>query len=240
MRISMLGTSHGAPEPNRRCACYLLESGGQYYVFDAGTQFVEDLHTRRIPAEAVKLVICSHPHGDHTDGLISFVDLMSWFYRKVPPMKVLVPSGALIEPMSQWIAATGTTMRGDLVSVYGAGVVFDDGRVKVTAYPTLHCGDSYGFVIEAEGRRILYTGDMSGWPADDMEALDPGPGFDLALCEAAHFSPALLPSIFDGMGVREVYLVHVYPGNYPEAYRLQKEDHPCEYRMAYDGMELVL
>ena len=239
MRLSFLGTSHGVQEPNRRCSCYLLECGGQYYVIDAGTQFVEDLHTRRIAPSDVRLVVCTHPHGDHTDGLISFVDLMSWYYRKVPPMKVLLPTEELIEPMRAWIRATGTTMRGDLVSVYTAGVVYEDDRVKVTAFPTLHCENAYGFIVEAEGKRLLFTGDMSGWPADDLENLDSSGGFELAVCEAAHFSPALLPPILDGIGVKRVYLVHVNPGNYPEAYRLEKEDHPCAYRVANDGLELV-
>ena len=69
MRLIMIGTSHGVPEAHRRCSSYLLEVNGSYYVVDMGTQTVEDLRRRGIAIPDVKLVICTHPHGDHTDFL---------------------------------------------------------------------------------------------------------------------------------------------------------------------------
>ena len=36
MRLTFIGTSHGVPEPHRRCSSYLLETGGKYYVIDKG------------------------------------------------------------------------------------------------------------------------------------------------------------------------------------------------------------
>ncbi|MBQ3638688.1 MAG: MBL fold metallo-hydrolase, partial [Clostridia bacterium] len=70
MRIILIGTSHGVPEPHRRCSSTLIEIGGAYYIVDMGTQTAEDLRRRGIPFEAVRAVLCTHPHGDHTDGLI--------------------------------------------------------------------------------------------------------------------------------------------------------------------------
>ncbi|MBR5679652.1 MAG: MBL fold metallo-hydrolase, partial [Clostridia bacterium] len=80
MRLTFIGTSHGVPEPHRRCSSYLLEVNGAYYIIDMGTQTVEDLRRLGISIDDVRLVICTHPHGDHTNGLISFVDLVNWYF----------------------------------------------------------------------------------------------------------------------------------------------------------------
>lgn len=38
--------------------------------------------------------------------------------------------------------------------------IFDDGYLKVTAIPTQHCPDSHAFFVEAEGKAVLFTGDL--------------------------------------------------------------------------------
>ena len=86
MKLLFIGTSHGVPESNRRCSSCILEAGGCFYLFDMGTQVVEDLRRRNIDLNAVRLAICTHPHGDHTDGLISLVDLVNWYFKSADPL----------------------------------------------------------------------------------------------------------------------------------------------------------
>ena len=95
MKLIFVGTSHGVPEKDRRCSSYLLEVGGSYYIIDMGTQTIEDLRRREIAIGNVRLVICTHPHGDHTDGLVSFVDLLNWYFKQAQT-KILVPDEQLI------------------------------------------------------------------------------------------------------------------------------------------------
>ena len=85
MRIVFLGSSHGVPEPNRRCSSMLLEIGERYYVMDMGCSVIEDLVTRNIRVEDIKSIFVTHMHGDHTDGLVHFVDLCSWYYKNADP-----------------------------------------------------------------------------------------------------------------------------------------------------------
>ena len=115
MKLTFIGTSHGVPETNRRCSSCILEVNRSYYLFDMGTQVVEDLRKRSIAIDDVRLVICSHPHGDHTDGLISFVDLVNWYFKSADPLSLL-PDSRLIPPLCAWISATteGKPLRGDL------------------------------------------------------------------------------------------------------------------------------
>ena len=89
MRIIFLGTSHGVPEPNRRCSCTMIETKGRYYFVDMGFCAIDDLVTRGIPVEAVKAIFVTHHHGDHTDGLLPFIDLITWYYKKADPLVYL-------------------------------------------------------------------------------------------------------------------------------------------------------
>lgn len=89
MRITFLGTSHGVPEPNRRCSCAMITVGegkdARRYFIDMGTQAIEDMITRGIPVESAKAVFLTHPHGDHTHGVISFIDLCCWYFKSANP-----------------------------------------------------------------------------------------------------------------------------------------------------------
>ena len=162
MRITFIGTSHGVPEPHRRCSSYLLETGGKYYIIDMGTQTIEDLRLRQISIDDVKLVICTHPHGDHTDGLISFVDLVNWYFRSAAPT-ILLPDERLLPPLRGWIAANtdgGSIREGITFGIVEEGEVFDDGAVRITAVRNQHCVNAFSYFVEAEGKKLLFTGDL--------------------------------------------------------------------------------
>ena len=70
MRIVFLGSSHGVPEPNRKCSSTLIEVGDKRYFIDMGMQSVCELITRNIPIESVKSIFITHMHGDHTGGML--------------------------------------------------------------------------------------------------------------------------------------------------------------------------
>ena len=99
MRIVFFGSSHGVPEPGRRCSSAMIEVGERRYFIDMGTQSIEQLITRRMAPNSVKGIFFTHMHGDHTNGLISFVDLCTWYFKDVDPA-IFLP-----EPMDDAIAA---------------------------------------------------------------------------------------------------------------------------------------
>ena len=72
IRITFLGTSHGVPEKDRFCSSTLIEIGDDRYLVDMGGPVTETLIRRDIPLETIKAVFITHPHGDHTNGLIGF------------------------------------------------------------------------------------------------------------------------------------------------------------------------
>lgn len=237
MKLTFIGTSHGVPEHDRRCSSYMLEVKGKYYIFDMGTETIQDLRERGIAISDIALVICSHPHGDHTNGLISFVDLISWYFGDAHPT-ILLPTQALIDSMKAWISATDTTVREDLdITVYHEGIAFEDENVRVTTIRTKHCSFSYAFLVEAEGRRILFTNDLAH-PDEDFPAVAFETELDLLVCEAAHFLPSAAIPYFDRARVKRVLHAHVAPACHEDLARQMSQAHPYLYGDAYDGLEI--
>ena len=63
MNVTLLGTSHGVPEPNRRCSCSMVEVSGRYYFIDMGMNAIDEIVTRQIPVDAVKGVFITQNVG---------------------------------------------------------------------------------------------------------------------------------------------------------------------------------
>ena len=82
MIITVFGSSHGVPEKNRKCTCLQVELGENRYFFDMGTAAIEKLRDIEADIGSVKGIFVSHYHGDHMNGLISFVDLITWYFKE--------------------------------------------------------------------------------------------------------------------------------------------------------------
>ena len=242
MKLIFVGTSHGVPEADRRCSACILEIGANYYLFDMGTQVIEDLRRRQIPVESVRLAICSHPHGDHTNGLIAFTDLVNWYFKSADPL-ILLPDERLIAPLRAWITATGEgkTMReGVRIESFREGVVYTDENLRVTAIRTKHCEYSFAFLIEAESKKILFTGDLCR-PSVDFPSIAYETPLDLLVCEAAHFSPDDCIAYFDKTKAKRILHTHVYEKRWADALSRQlAAPHPYAYGVASDGLEVTV
>lgn len=242
MRIIFYGTSHGVPEHHRRCSSYILAIGGSYYLIDMGTQTVEELRRRGIPIESVKLAICTHPHGDHTNGIVSFADLVNWYFKKADP-EILLPDERLPDLLKAWLTAVdnGRPPREDLrIGAFKAGIAYEDEHLRLTAIPTQHCVNSYAFFIEAEGKRLLFTGDLKH-PSVDFPAVAFETELDLIICELAHFSPDDCVPVLDKTKAKRILHSHINDSRWAAALSRQlSEPHPYQYGAAFDGLELEL
>lgn len=240
MRLIFIGTSHGVPEPHRRCSSYILEINGGYYLIDMGTQVIEDLRRRGIAVDDVRLAICTHPHGDHTDGIISFADLVNWYFKTADPA-ILLPDERLVAPLLAWMTATetGKPPRPDLrIGVFHEGVAYEDENMRLTAIPTQHCENSYAFFVEAQGKKLLFTGDLRR-PSVDFPQTAFETELDLIVCETAHFSPDECIPFFDKARVKRVLHTHINDSRWAAALSAQTAaPHPYEYGAAFDGMEI--
>ncbi len=190
MRITFLGSSHGLPEANRKCSSILVEIGENRYIIDAGTGITEPFATKNIPLSSIRAILITHMHGDHTNGLIPFLELCNWAYKEVNP-DIFLPGDMekTKAALEAWMSCnTINPPRAFPYKPVACGVIYDDGAAKFTAFKTKHTAASFAYLLEAEGKRVLFCGDLShNGPADDFPLSVLEQPLDLAICEAAHF-----------------------------------------------------
>lgn len=239
MKITFFGSSHGVPEPGRKCACLLLELGEVRYFIDMGTPPVDGLVVRGIPVESVRAVFISHMHGDHTNGLFPFCDLINWYYKKADPT-VYLPSEGADEILRSWLISSADKDRGIRFDRVREGVFYDDGLLRVSAILTRHSRrNSYAFLFEAEGKRFLYTGDLSAPPADFPVAALAEP-VDLMICESAHFPSTEYLPYLEGKDVKKIVVTHYTTARIPAFLEFKKAMGDVPVSLANDNMEILL
>jgi ribonuclease BN (tRNA processing enzyme) len=216
MKITFIGTGHGVPSADRSTSSTMITTGGVNYYVDAGAPISERTMKLGYKVEDAKAIFATHSHGDHIAGLYQFLDLYNWRYRD-SEIEVYLPEErvrlALIELLSATTRDVDTTRI--RISTYEKDTVYDDGNLRASFNPTAHMAvinrPSYGVLIEAEGKRIYFSGDLSQkLEANDFpfEMLN---GIDLFVCELAHFTIADIGDRLSSIGAKRVAFNHVYP-----------------------------
>lgn len=190
MKITFLGSSHGAPEPNRKCSSIMLECGEKIYIIDIGCDITPDLVNRGLTPKDISAVFVTHSHGDHINGLVPFVNLCSWLYTDADPL-ILLPEIKIVEALKIWYAFVDGFRDSIRFAQIEEGVIFDDGTIRVRAMHTGHLKNSYAFMVEGEGKKALFTGDIQNpdGATVDYARYVTEDGIDLVVAEAAHLDP---------------------------------------------------
>lgn len=211
MKITFLGTSHGVPSATRYCSSTMLEIDGDVYLIDGGAP-VADLLTRRgISFEQVKAVFFTHMHSDHCDGIHEFLSLSDWYYTKAS-YDVYIPEEAKIAAFRQLHDALDPAR----IRLHRTepGVCYRDKHITVTAIPTRHIDNgarpSYALLFDtADGKRILFTGDLHQGDAADFPQIAKDEASDAIVCEQAHFSTDVLLAHLRDCRTGRVFVNHV-------------------------------
>jgi ribonuclease BN (tRNA processing enzyme) len=182
-QVVLLGTGTPAIDPDRSGPATAIVVNGTAYLVDMGAGVVrrakEAAVTRAISAlEPTKLrvVFVTHLHSDHTVGYADLI-LTPWVVGRQVPLEVYGPPG--IKAMSQHIleaysadfeartkdetSARGSSREGHQVNAHeiGAGVVYKDENVTVTAFSTKHVMENYGYRFDTADRSIVISGDTT-------------------------------------------------------------------------------
>ncbi len=181
MRLTVLGSTAGAPSRTNPASGYLIEHGKTSIWLDAGTGTFMEL-AKRIDPGSLDAVVISHVHVDHCADLYGLYGYLAFGPSGDVPVKVFVPPGAA-RHLASFARATEEHVfnvvldieevgPGDEVSVEDVTLRFGEAVHPVPALVTR---------IEAGGASLVYSGDTG--PGGDL--LEIARGADIFLCEAS-------------------------------------------------------
>src|SRR6185503_8168608 len=206
-RVVLLGTGTPGPDPDRSGPATAIVVDDAVYLVDFGPGVVRRASAaataRGIAAlEPTKLRVAfvTHLHSDHTVGYPDLI-FTPWTMGRRVLFEVYGPKG--IKAMTEHLLEAyrvdietrtnpdgnqRTFPEGHGVNAHeiGPGVVYKDANVTVTAFPTKHAMESFGYRFETPDRTIVISGDTNPAPA----TIDACKGCDVLIHEGQ--SPAWL------------------------------------------------
>ena len=222
MKIHFLGTCAGTePMPGRKHASVAVETGGRIYWFDAGEGCSYTAHLMGLDLLNIWKIVISHTHMDHVGGLGNLM----WNIRKLAGLRDVVPNSGGIqvyipnEETWEGVMKILHNAEGNFRTAYPVeasyvreGVLFDDGFMKVTAFGNTHLSYaevdhylSYSYLIECEGKKLVYSGDLGKY-----EDLDPlmKDGCDGLIIETGHFGIDAVKQYVADKKIRRLFFSH--------------------------------
>jgi ribonuclease BN (tRNA processing enzyme) len=188
-RVVMLGTGTPNADPERSGPAVAIVVGDIAYLVDAGPGIVrraaqaardDSIHALQPPR--LRRVFITHLHSDHTVGLPDLI-LSPWVLGRTDPLDVFGPHGTkrMVDLLEQAysedveIRLNGgepSNKTGYAANAHdvGAGVVYRDSNVTVTAFNVQHgkWEQAFGYRFATRDRVIVVSGDTS--PSDAVVA----------------------------------------------------------------------
>lgn len=245
MKLTFLGTSHGKQEKDRFHTCTVLTVNGKHYVIDAGAP-VFDLFLRNdLEFTDIRGIFITHSHIDHIAGLPALTaSLNSKLRFHDVAFPVLVPELEPYHAMFEFMCGSRELVGRLSYQKYGDGVIFSDENLTVSAIPTRHYANSHAFLIEAEGKRVIFTGDMKKDLADYPALITEGAApLDLVVTEAAHphYDEPYVAEVLAKSRTKGMIIHHVAElRNSLASIRATLQKLPFDAKIAYDGMKYEL
>lgn len=200
-RIHFLGTCSGTePMVGMHHCSWVLEVGDYYYWFDGGENCAFTAHTSGMDVMRTRALFVSHPHLDHIAGLPNLFSCMRkliWREKrkliKDNTLEVFFPGLEIFRTL-KLVACSGSDKFKFLFTMneheMADGVIYEDELIKVSALHNNHMKEdfetgrrSFSMLIETEGKRIVFSGDVA--EPSECDALI-GEGCDYFIMETGH------------------------------------------------------
>ena len=249
MKLITLGTAAGNGSRNQANSSNLIVCGEKYYLFDAGEPVTSLIRSRKIRHGNIPHVFISHLHEDHFGGAVGFLKDFARDHRLWPESSLTfhLPEMTGRDALLLFMKTIHRPLPENRVffEAVQAGTFFDDGTLKVTAYPTDHlegAGPSYAFLIEHGEERLLITGDLRWGDFGDF----PAAALDrpaVCLCEAVHCPFEVIVERVRGLPIRKLIFTHYKEsllGEDHDFFLEKTKDLPFPVQLAEDDDEFTL
>ena len=256
MNISYLGTCSGTePFENMHHTSLVLTANGRNYWFDAGENSAHRAYTSGINVLKTSAIFISHPHIDHIDGLphlLFSIDKVSRVKSiDVGRISIFCSDKEVIEAAQYMCLKDSGDFRFSLeIKPLYDGIIFEDENVRVSAlhnrhikYDSVSKAKSYSFLVECEGKRIIYSGDVAS--PSELDELVSG-GCDLLIMETGHHKVADVCEYCVSKGIKAMRLTHhgreiIYGREVCEAKVSEyNESLGTDIKICFDGMSEAL
>ena len=243
MKLYTLGTSHGATEIGRACSANLLAVGTTYYLFDCGGNTEGKMTDLKLPIERLRAVFVTHMHEDHAGTLSAIAKRFYNYHKQADPVTIFLPEEKGISAFEAWVSALHMVIDGRVIlRPVTVGQIYQDENITVTAIATEHlCNGmfpSFAYLVEAEGKRFLYTGDLAS-DFHDYPQIVLEEDFDAVLCELVHFDVTKNLDTIAKTKTKKMIFTHLAPRNIPRI-RSAEDKIPFPIEIAEDGASFTI
>jgi ribonuclease Z len=175
MRVTLLGTGCPQVDPHRFGPASLVRAGGRSFLVDCGSGVTQRLVAAGSSGAELDAVLLSHLHSDHVIDLYQLI-LSSWHQGRERPQRIFGPVGTRAfteatmavwrierEQRTAWERRPSTTALELEIVEFAEGVIWDDGGARILAFEVDHrpVQPAFGFLFEAEGCRLAFSGDTT-------------------------------------------------------------------------------
>jgi ribonuclease Z len=179
MDLTLLGTGCPQADTKRYGPASLVRHEEFRFLVDCGSGVTQRLLAAGSSGCELDALLLTHLHSDHIVDLFQLV-ISSWHQGRDRPQLIFGPSGTRLycdRLMALWRAeldqriaherrASTSALELEVIE-YQAGEIWAVGGVRVTAVEVDHrpVRFAYGFVFEAGGRKLVFSGDTTFCPA---------------------------------------------------------------------------
>jgi ribonuclease BN (tRNA processing enzyme) len=213
LKVTLLGTGVGIPQPGRSQSAILVENASPL-LFDCGAGTLLRLDQAGVGLEAMDTVVLTHLHLDHVSDLLALANAR--YLSQLPGLEIYGPAGTeqwfkILHSAFPYLEKMEVNVREvqpmDSLSLKGCDIFAEAARHSVIAL---------AYRLEWDEKVVVYSGDTE--PSVRVAAL--AEGADLLVHECSfpepfevtnHTTPHRLGSVLRNANAKRVVLTHLYP-----------------------------